>query len=416
MKIRDPKKLVYDFEKIKKISRRKRSNKGRSFDDWIISNTHKWKKLPKILEKFFALGFRLGRVIEVQKRNVFVAEEKRDDIIDTQSLWFCSISKRHFQRSHIERNFVVVGDRVLFIPDKNEVLDENGEPIENDLPRATVHHLIERKNQLSRKDLINKNWDHVLFSNIDIIVIMASVINPKVRWRLIDRILIQAEYENIEAIIILNKWDLVDESNKELKSSLDDYIHLYEKIGYRVFKISSLKSNGYQSELKSLKNLLRKKIFAICGHSGVGKSSFLNLLEPEFELPVDENPEIFYKGRHTTTYNSLLPLGINAFAIDSPGVRSFSIPDKNPIELTHCFREFRDFSCKYRECSHDEEPDCGIKKALENGFISKSRYRSFIGILKNRSFREGEFEDEDHETIADLKARKQSHDDSSNLE
>jgi ribosome biogenesis GTPase len=416
LKIRYPKNLDYDSEKIKKISKRKRSNKGRSFDDWLISYRAKNNQLSKILKKYFALGLRLGRVIEVQKRNVFVAEEQIDGTIDIESLWFCSVSKRHFQRSHVERNFVVVGDRILYMPDKDEVLDENGVPTQSELPRAVIQYLIERENQLARKDLINKNWEHVLFANIDVILIMASILNPKVRWGLIDRILVQAEYENIEAVIVLNKWDLLDESNQDFKNSLENHVSLYQKIGYRVFKISALKRKKYPTEIKKLKDYLRKKIFAICGHSGVGKSSFLNLLEPEFELPVDENPDIFYKGRHTTTYNSLLSLGIDSFAIDSPGVRSFSIPSKSSIELSHCFKEFRAFSCKYRECSHDDEPDCGIKKALEQGLISESRYRSFIGILKNRSFREGEFDDEDHEMIADLNARKQNQESSDNME
>jgi len=133
-------------------------------------------------------------------------------------------------------------------------------------------------------------------------------------------------------------------------------------------------------------------------------------MKPEFEQIVDENPDIFYKGRHTTTFNSLLYLDIGAYAIDPPGIRSFDIQNYDPITLSYCFPEFRNYKCKFRECSHNLEPHCAIKEAVSQGKISQERYRSFLGILKGISFREGEGDATDANMIADLKAREQKRD------
>jgi ribosome biogenesis GTPase len=252
-----------------------------------------------------------------------------------------------------------------------------------------------------------------MLANIDLLVIVASVFHPEVRWGLIDRFLIQAELEGLPAAIVLNKVDLLENPKLATEEFLRRYkrrVEIYKSIGYDVFEICALKPRKTQSEVKRLRETFKAKLIGFAGHSGVGKSSLLNLMKPEFEQIVDDNPDIFYKGRHTTTYNSLLQLGIGAYAIDTPGVRSFSVEGFDSITLTQCFPEFRGISCYYRECTHDHEPKCGIKDAVAEGRISQERYRSFMGVLKGISFREGEGDSSEAEVIADLKARGQVRD------
>lgn len=395
------------FQKFEKIKKEKRSVRGRSEDDWIIDG-----RKPEKLQTFFEKGLRLGRVIEVQKRNVFVAEEGLDGFPQTENLWFCSIAKRHFQRIHKERNFVVVGDRILFEPDVALEFDTDGAPLNTDLPLGVIQHSIARTSKISRKDPMRPDWEHIMLANIDVIAIVASVLNPEVRWGLIDRFLVQAELENIPAMIILNKHDLLSTEKLATEEFIIKYnkrVQIYREIGYEVIEISALKKKKYQDQIKNLRKLFKGKVIGFAGHSGVGKSSLVNLMKPEFDQVVDENPEIFYKGRHTTTYNSLLQLGIGAYAIDTPGIRSFQIDPVDAITLSSCFPEFRPFRCQFRECAHDLEHVCEIKKAVQEGKISQERYRSYLGILKGISFREGEIQDSTEALmIADLKARTQS--------
>jgi ribosome biogenesis GTPase len=404
--------------KIEKIKKQKRSVRGRTVDDWLIDRALKdgeetEAEFSERLTGLSTAGQRRGRVIEVHKRNIFVAEEDLDGKPQTELLWLCSIAKRHFQRAHKERNFVVVGDQVLFEPDAEVTLDSEGQPKDTDLPRGVIQHAFTRHSRIARRDPLNPEWEHVMLANIDLLVIVASVFHPEVRWGLIDRFLVQAELEGLPAAIVLNKVDLLNNPKLATEEFLKRYnkrVTIYKQIGYDVFEICALHPRKTMTEVKRLRESLKGKLIGLAGHSGVGKSSLLNLMKPEFEQIVDENPDIFYKGRHTTTYNSLLQLGIGAYAIDTPGVRAFSVDGFDSITLTQCFPEFRGISCHYRECTHDHEPKCGIKDALAEGTISQERYRSFMGLLKGISFREGEGDASEAEVIADIAARSQVRD------
>lgn len=404
--------------KIEKIKKQKRSVRGRAVDDWLLDlplteGDETEEEFAARLAKHLVGGQRRGRVIEVHKRNIFVAEENDQGQPVTELLWLCSVAKRHFQRAHKERNFVVVGDRILFEPDADVAMDTDGQPKESDLPRGVIQHAFSRRTRIARRDPLNPEWEHVMLANIDLLVVVASVFHPEVRWGLIDRFLVQAEIEGLPAAIVLNKVDLLENPKLATPEFLERYqkrVSIYKSIGYDVFEICALKPRKTQAEVKRLREAVKGKLIGFAGHSGVGKSSLLNLMKPEFEQIVDDNPDIFYKGRHTTTYNSLLQLGIGAYAIDTPGVRSFSVEGFDSITLTQCFPEFRGYRCHYRECTHDHEPQCAIKGALEDGRISKERYRSFIGLLKGVSFREGEGDASEAEVIADLKARAQIRD------
>jgi ribosome biogenesis GTPase len=404
--------------KIEKIKKQKRSVRGRSVDDWLVDSAlhegdESEAEFSVRLSTLSSSGQRRGRVIEVHKRNIFVAEENEEGRPETELLWLCSVAKRHFQRAHKERNFVVVGDRVLFEPDADVTLDSEGQPKDTNLPRGVIQHAFTRHSRIARRDPLNPEWEHVMLANIDLLVVVASVFHPEVRWGLIDRFLVQAELEGLPAAIVLNKVDLLDNPKLATAEFMERYkkrVAIYKEVGYEVFEICALKPRKTQSEVKRLRESFKGKLIGFAGHSGVGKSSLLNLMKPEFDQIVDENPDIFYKGRHTTTYNSLLQLGIGAYAIDTPGIRSFSVAGFDSITLSQCFPEFRGNKCHYRECTHDHEPQCGIKDAVEEGRISRERYRSFIGLLKGISFREGEGDSSEAEVIADLKARSQVRD------
>ena len=216
-----------------------------------------------------------------------------------------------------------------------------------------------------------------------------------------------AENSNLPIGIIVNKIELSSNKSK----TENDFLN-YQSLGYDVHFLSVKK----QINLDFFKEQLVNKSHIFLGQSGVGKSSLINSLIPDLQLRVNEISSKSKLGKHTTTNTTIYHIPSGGDLIDYPGVREFQLDSLTELEIKSGFKEFRAFSCKYRECSHDDEPDCGIKKALEQGLISESRYRSFIGILKNRSFREGEFDDEDHEMIADLNARKQNQESSDNME
>ncbi len=406
--------------KIEKIRKEKRSVRGRTIDDWFIdAETRDEADVVAELEKLLASGYRRGRAIEVHKKHIFVAEETDTGEPDTERLWLCTVAKRHFQRAHKERNFVVVGDRILFQPDVALEMDNEGEPIGTDLPRGMIQHSFVRKTRLTRKDPSHPEWEHVMLANIDLMAIVASVLHPEVRWGLIDRILVQAEMDAIPAVIILNKVDLLKDEKLASPDFLAIYkrrLEIYRSIGYEVIELCALKPKKTPDALKRIKELFKGKLVGFCGHSGVGKSSVVNLMKPEFEQIVDDDPEIFYKGRHTTTYNSLLRLGIGAYAIDTPGVRSFDTEVQDAITLSACFREFANIKCRYRECSHTVEPGCKIVEAMENGTVSQERYRSFVGMLKGVTFREGDAYEQNAAELADLKAREFARDNMQQVE
>jgi ribosome biogenesis GTPase len=232
---------------------------------------------------------------------------------------------------------------------------------------------------------------------MDQILIVASYLSPKVKWGLIDRYLVMAESEGISAIIALNKADLLqDAERQEERAEAEAMVELYRNLGYRVFSLqANAKGAKRHADIKRLGELLKDKITLLSGHSGVGKSSLVNLFRPEIVQAVEEDDDIFYKGRHTTSFASFIKLGSGGYVIDTPGIRSFTFEEKGPIELSHCFVEFRPLlgMCKYRECRHIDEPDCAVRTAVEAGTISRWRYKSYLGILLGATGREGRIRD-----------------------
>ena len=291
-----------------------------------------------------------------------------------------------------ERNLIAVGDRVLCRSNQFECEKQYSE-----LPQCTVEFRAPRTSKISRVDPLFLDREHVLAANITQLVIVASFLAPTVKWGLIDRYLVLAEEEGLEAILILNKKDLLrDCDNDSFVEICKERCAHYEKLGYRVLQVQAGGPKCPRKAREEIYAIFRNQVSLLSGHSGVGKSSLVNLMRPELKQEV-ETEEILQKGRHTTSYASFIKLGIGGYVIDSPGIRSFLIRERTPLELTIGFREFRPYvgQCKFRKCSHMEEPGCAILAAVEAGFISRWRYQSYIGILTGATGREGRMQNSD---------------------
>ena len=333
-----------------------------------------------------------ARVVEVHKRYAFVSREDERGAVDTKDVWLATIARRYLQADRAERNLVAVGDRVLVVPATEPVKDAEG-----DLPQCVIEHLSPRHSSIRRLDPHTPDRHHVLAANPDQILIVASYKKPKVKWGLIDRYLVLAEAERMHAIIVINKRDLLESEKKAAaKAEAEEHIATYRELGYDVLVTQANSDDADEDpETEKLRELMQGKTTLLSGHSGVGKSSLVNLLDPEIVQAVEPDEDIFYKGRHTTTFASFIKLGTGGFAIDTPGIRSFTFEDKSAIELTDCFVELRPLlgRCKFRECRHVDEPECVVREKVADGSIKEWRYRSYLAIWMGASGREGRVRD-----------------------
>jgi ribosome biogenesis GTPase len=333
-----------------------------------------------------------ARVVEVHKRYVFVSTEHVRGDINTRDVWLATIARKFLVAQRAERNFVAVGDRVLCVPADGNVPNES-----KDLPACVIQCLAPRSTQIARLDPHTPDRMHVIAANADQLLIVASLLKPKVKWGLIDRYLVLAERQGITPVIVLNKMDILfDEGTEAFEKEVAKMVGIYTGLGYKVLCVSASSDEaGKTEEIIELGQLLKDKITLLSGHSGVGKSTLVNLFDPEINQEVEPDENIFYKGRHTTTYASLIRLGTGGFVVDTPGIRSFTFPDFTSIELSHCFIEMRPLigACKFRECRHMDEPECAVRRAVEAGEITEWRYKSYLAILLGASGREGRMRD-----------------------
>ena len=259
-------------------------------------------------------------------------------------------------------NPVAVGDEV------EVATDENGE--------TAIVKIQPRKNYIIRKSINLSKQAQILASNLDQAVLLATLVSPRTSMGFIDRFLITAEAYRIPAKLIFNKCDLL---NDELLALQQEIIAIYEKAGYECFKVSS-----YQvEEVKALEELFKNKTTLIAGHSGVGKSTFVNALEPGLEIRTGIISAVHSKGMHTTTFAELHPLSFGGNIIDTPGIKELGLVEMKKEEVGHYFPEIRDRmnDCKFNNCLHVNEPKCAVIAAVENGEISEERYQSYLGIL-----------------------------------
>ena len=241
---------------------------------------------------------------------------------------------------------------------------------------ALITKIYDRINYINRQSPRAKYQQHIIAANIDLSLLLATLKEPRTSQGFIDRFLVASEMYHVPAIIVFNKADLhkrkEDEKFQQLKA-------MYEQIGYKVFLISVNSNMGIDELKKEIKN----KITLISGHSGVGKSSFLNFIFPELKLKTQDVSGWSGKGLHTTTFAEMFDLPLGGSIIDTPGMREFGLIDVTKQELSHYFPEMRDrlVNCQFNNCLHINEPGCAIKEAVADGEINEDRYVSYVNIL-----------------------------------
>lgn len=286
------------------------------------------------------------------------------------TLYDCKV-KGNFRIKGIKStNPVAVGDQVNFLIQTTEKED-------NKSKIGLITSLEDRKNYIVRRSQNLSKQSHVIAANIDQAILVATLDYPFTSTTFIDRYLASAEAYNIPVLLVFNKIDLY---NKEQKEKLESLISVYTKPGYTCIPVSAKMGEG----LQDLKEAIKNKTNVINGHSGVGKSTLINLFEPGLKLKTEEISDSHKTGKHTTTYTTLYKLSIGGYIIDTPGIKGFGMLNMEPWEISHYFREIFEFSkgCQYHNCSHTHEPNCAVKQAVEEGEIAESRYISYLGLLE----------------------------------
>jgi len=266
-----------------------------------------------------------------------------------------------------ESNPVAVGDRVVFHID-NEI--------------GAITEILPRTNHILRQSVKKTGHAQVLAANIDQAFLMVTLAFPRTSLGFIDRFLVSAESFRIPQTLIFNKNDLLDASELEYQLAL---MELYAKIGIGVISISAL-----QEDHEKILSMLRGKTTLLAGHSGVGKSTLLNKLDPGINQKTGELSGYSDKGTHTTTFAEMFQIGKDTFVIDTPGIKEWGLVDMNEQELSDYFPEMRDLrlDCKFGpRCLHVNEPKCAIIPAVENGRIAYSRYESYLSMLSGKDNR-----------------------------
>jgi ribosome biogenesis GTPase len=262
-------------------------------------------------------------------------------------------------------NPVVIGDRVE--------IEENQEGT------ALVTDIHDRRNYMIRRSTNLSKQSHILAANLDLVILVVTVNYPQTSTVFIDRFLATAEAYRIPVNILFNKTDRYDTEESEYMNAL---IQLYTNIGYPCMKMCALTGEG----VEVLKETLESKITLFSGHSGVGKSTVINRLLPDIHLKTSEISEYHKKGTHTTTFSEMIPLSGGGYVIDTPGIKGFGTIEMEGAEVAHYFPEIFKFSsgCRFNNCTHRDEPGCAVLKALNEHYISESRYKSYLNILEDK--------------------------------
>ena len=262
-------------------------------------------------------------------------------------------------------NPVAVGDVVEF-------------EMENGREDGVIKKVDPRKNYIIRKSSNLSKQTHIIASNVDQAILIATLVEPKTSLGFIDRFLLTTEAYHIPAIIVFNKSDLCGGG---LKTFLDDTISIYKNIGYESIYCSVKKNINIESIIEIVKN----KTSLIIGHSGVGKTSLLNLIEPKYHLTTGTISDYSGKGKHTTTFAEMFELNFGGYIIDTPGIKEFGVVDFKSEEISHYFKEMQPYigKCKFNNCKHQNEPECAVISAVEKGLIREERYESYLSILNN---------------------------------
>jgi ribosome biogenesis GTPase len=299
------------------------------------------------------LELKKGRILEVKSNYQCLVGVENSKVA-------CSLSGRLKQLNLKTRNIVAVGDYVN--------VDFS------DIPR--IEETIPRKNSLSRFSEDDFQTEIIIAANIDQVVITSSFKEPKLSFGLIDRYICAAEINEIIPIICINKIDLAD--NLEVVKMKMEF---YKKNNFIIIYTSAEKKYG----IEELREILKGKETVFSGHSGAGKSSLINLLQPGMDLRVAEISGYSKKGIHVTSSARLLEWNFGGYLVDTPGIKTFGLRREDKDKITRVFPGISELvkECKFKNCTHTHEKDCEIKKAIEKGYFPVERYDSYVRIFES---------------------------------
>lgn len=292
-----------------------------------------------------------------------------DVLSDDKRIVRCRM-KGKFRISAIKTtNPVAVGDQV------NVELEANQDT-------GLITAIYPRKNYLIRRSINLSKQAQIIAANLDQAFLIVTLASPRTSLGFIDRFLVTAEAYNIPAVLVFNKLDLYSEDGLEILAA---YQAIYQRIGYPCYSTSAIKG----THINQIKDLLKNRTTLITGHSGVGKSTLINVLLPGFGLRTGHISDWSDKGKHTTTFAEMFPLPFGGYLVDTPGIRELGVIDIEKQELGHFFPEIRQRMnlCKFHNCRHIHEPGCAILEALEQGNMEPSRYESYLSMYHGNETR-----------------------------
>jgi len=292
----------------------------------------------------------------------------------------CRIKGKFRLKGIKSTNPIAVGDYVDF-----ELETKNNEET------GVIHKIHERDNYIVRKSVNLSKQTHIIAANVDQVFLLITINNPPTFTSFIDRFLVTAEAYDVKTVLLFNK---IDTYNDDTLLEVKFLAALYRKIGYECIGISAKTGKN----IDKVKQLMKDKVSMFTGHSGVGKSTLVNAIEPDLDLKTKEISLQHSQGQHTTTFAEMFELSFDARIIDTPGIKGFGVVDMEKEEVGDYFPEFFRLKqdCKFNNCVHVNEPKCAVKEALENDEIAFSRYRSYLQILEGEDehYRTDNFEKE----------------------
>lgn len=267
-------------------------------------------------------------------------------------------------------NPIAVGDHVE-LTESNEDSNVIGQTV------GFIHKILPRTNYIIRKAPNLSKESHIIAANIDQAFLIVTIQYPETTTTFIDRFLVSAEAYRIPCHLIFNKIDLYNEEQTTYMNSL---IEIYENAGYQCLKISAINKTGFDE----LKLMMTNKTNVFSGHSGVGKSTVINSMQPNMNIKTGIISEAHFSGKHTTTNSEMYELDFGGYIIDTPGIKGFGMLEMEKEEISHYFPEMFKLldGCQYYNCTHTHEPQCAVKKSVEEGKIAQSRYNSYLGLLE----------------------------------
>jgi len=304
---------------------------------------------------------------------------------ENEEFYKCRIKGKFRIKGIKSTNPIAVGDKVVFDLEKK-----------NDEETGVIKKIIDRENFIVRKSVNLSKQTHIIAANIDQVFLLITINNPPTFTAFIDRFLVATRAYRIDTILVFNK---VDSYALEERAEILYLKDIYEAIGYRCVEVSSTQNKN----VDTIKEMMLGKTSMFVGHSGVGKSTLVNAIEPSLNLKTKEISDQHNQGKHTTTFAEMFDLSFDARIIDTPGIKGFGVVDIDKYELGDYFPEFFALKqdCKFNNCIHTKEPQCAVKDALEKEEISWSRYKSYLQILSGdddkEHFRTDAWNEEDNE-------------------